>query len=324
MPSPSIVSLGLLWLVGAADAEDRQFLKGNEEGAYANPRKLGSLEDLRKVCAALDRRPPDEDKNAYERGVERANKVIAQKKARREIYEVTFEGRGFRLGDYDVKAGELPLDLDKSLTGLDQTLTLSPLDKEAVRFKLAGPEAEDAAKRHQEKSLRLKLVFALADDRNVHDGGCYGHPLADAFTFLVYPLTWSLEKKAGEPAIASVKTERAGRLAEWLQPGAASLRIEVSRTAGTIDPAVLSAAVESKKPELEACVKPVVDSPIGSGLVSMQLAILPSGAFVKPSIELDSYEEATVAECVEKTLLAATVKKGSKASAAQVVVAVDR
>ncbi|MBK6684699.1 MAG: hypothetical protein IPG45_09510 [Deltaproteobacteria bacterium] len=336
MPSPLFVTWTVVVALGSVPSEDagprpvtqeadeaRTFHLSDAVGTFAKPRVLSDLAALAKVCGAFQSPAPREDQNAYQRGVERAGRTKIKQEVRRQVFQADFEAPGFRFDDYDVKRQALPLDLEKPLVSWDGGLSLSVSDRSGAHFALPDHEAEDVARRHQEKRLKLRVTFTFDDDRDEHEGGCYGHPKADAFTVLAYPLAFELlgEKDA---SLARARTPRLERFRSWLEPGVATVRVEVLRQTGTLDEVALKDAVESQRPALEACVAQIKSSAAGTGMAAINLSALPNGTLADTSVELDAYDDPQVVPCLQKTLTAVTVKKAPKPSRLQVLVAVDR
>lgn len=337
MPTPWIVSWTLVVTFGAAPApdagavrdedarraEDRAFHHSSVEGTLTQPLPLRDLADLVKVCTPFLPPTGSDEKNAYQRGVERAARHKAKAELRRRIYTADFPVAGFRFADYDVKERSLPLELEKPLSGLDGALSLSVGDPEGGDFTLADAEAEAVAKRHQEKRLRLRVTFTFEDDRDEHPGGCFGHPKADAFTLIAYPLAYELLGEDGA-SLARTRTPRMERLRRWIDPGEATLRLEVSRRSGTLDEVGLQTAVEGARVALEACVASVKGSVAGTGLAAFDVEAQPNGAFKEPAVELDAFADPAVVPCLRQALQKVIVAKAQKPSRVQVRVAVDR
>lgn len=336
MPSPIFVSWTVVVVLGSVPSEDagprpvskeadeaRTFHLSDAPGTLAKPLPLSDLAALGKVCSAFQAPAPRDDQNAYQRGVERAGRSRAKLEARRQVFQADFEAPGFRFDDYDVKGHALPLDLEKPLVGWEGGLSLSVSDRSGARFVLPDREAEDVARRHQEKRLRLRVTFTFDDDRDEHEGGCYGHPKADAFTLLAYPLAFELLGEK-DVSLARARTPRLERFRAWLEPGEATVRLEVQRQSGTLDEVGLSDAVEAQRPALESCVAKIKSSAAGSGVAAFNLSALPNGTLAAISVELDAYDDAQVVPCLQKALTSVTVKKAPKPSRLQVLIAVDR
>lgn len=336
MPSPFPVTWIVVVALGSVPTEDagprpataeadqaRAFHLSDAPGTLAKPLPLADLAALTKICSAFLGPAPRDDQNAYQRGVERAGRNKAKVEVRRQVFQADFEAPGFRFDDYDVKGHALPLDLEKPLVGWEGGLSLSVSDRSGAHFVLPDQEAEDVARRHQEKRLRLRVTFTFDDDRDEHEGGCYGHPKADAYTLLAYPLAFELLGDK-DVSLARARTPRLERFRAWLEPGEATVRLEVLRQSGTLDEVSLKDAVEAQRPALEACVAKIKGSAAGTGMAAINLSALPNGTLAEASVELDAYDDPQVVPCLQQALSVVTVKKAPKPSRLQVVVAVDR
>jgi hypothetical protein len=306
-----------------SDADARAFLKGKGEGSLDNPIALAQEARLEALCGELQGRRSKPHGDEVERGIERHELALKAESARRAVYRILVDPRGFRMGEYRVEEGALPLRLDQAFVALDGAVTLSAMKRGGAWFKLAPKEASALLQRIASKEIALDLLFRL--DRGSDElSPCFSTPKSAAYSLRIEPLSYALVDVATKKPIASAATPEMKSLKSWLEPGAPSLRISVHSVEGALDPDQINAALESKRKDFESCLAPILQSADATAVLGFQAIVAPSGGIKNVRLQVSAIDHPQAAACVEKVIASATAPKSAKGALAQVTIAVDR
>lgn len=302
----ALASLGLSVLLcssaSAASEDERLVLAGDAPGGLANPVALEDLAAVGAVCAALaDRGAPDAEAppEAY----------VA---AARAVYRARVPATGFR---FEAKKG-LALALDRPLAALGGAVDISVLDRDEGRFEVDAKARTAILEAKAAKRLALDVVFRL-EGRDADLPPCRAG--RQTYALRAEPLRYRL--MVGDEALAVRETARMAEVQRVVAPGKAELRIAVSGRSGARDPKGAERRLRTEA--VQACLRPVLESPAGSGMVALVADVDRKGRLSAVSAQLESFDDDAVAPCVAAAVGAADLGAGGAGRLA-IEVAVDR
>lgn len=300
------------------DEADRAHVAGNTPGSLASPLLIKEETRLKLLCDALQsekRGLPEGDPTAL---------ALAKRAALRDVYTALVPPGGFKLGEYRSRAGRLPLRLEHPLIAVDGAVRLIAAQKAGGAFDLKAKEAAALLAAVEEKKIGLEVMFRV--DRAMADTmpACFSYPKSAAYALNIEPLSFALvEVGNNNKRVVEAKTPALEELQAWMSPGKARLAI-IATSEGPVDSDALVKAIESKRSELEGCFGAMMQSVSGTGMVSYEAALAPSGALTDVRREAESLDDASAGECAAKILAAVSAPKASKTSRAHVSLTVER
>ncbi len=326
------IALGLglpLSAPSAASADElehaRAFLLGEELGALSNPAVLREEAHVQGLCESLqDPRRPAELKEKGELPLSKADRIERYRRVRSAVYSVYVEPARFKLQPYRFDEKLLPLDVDRTMSAIDGALSLSVMDRRGARFELNPKEARALRKLHESGDLGLKIIFRLDAGS---PGPCYSYQKSEVYSLRVRPLRYALvdrrASKGQEVTLAKAHTPTFSRLRQRLSPGAAELQISVTPVSGDINEREVVDAVLGNRGAIEACMAPIKNSSIDTGVVAVGLSLGALGEVANAKIVMASQSADAVSRCVLDGLRGLRVR-GARSGEVQVLVSVDR
>lgn len=300
------------------DEADRTHVSGNTPGSLASPLAIKDETRLKLLCDALQ-----SEKHGLPEG-DPAALAIAKRAALRDVYTVSVPPGGFKLGEYRSRAGRLPLRLDHPLIAVDGAVRLIAAQKAGGAFDIKTKEAAALLASVEEKKIGLEVTFRV--DRAMAETmpPCFSYPKSAAYALNIEPLSFALVEVANNnKRVVEAKTPALEELKTWMNPGKARLAI-IATSEGPVDSDALSKAIEAKRGELEGCFGPMMQSVSGTGMVSYEAAVAPSGAVTEVRREAESLDDSNAGECAAKILAAVSAPKAPKTSRAHVSLTVER
>lgn len=135
------------------------------------------------------------------------------------------------------------------------------------------------------------------------------------------PLTYALV--APGAVLAQTRTHRWEKVARWITPGEATVRLTARRLAGTISEAALEAAVSSAEAPLLQCLAALTADPFASGTLAYQADAQPTGSLAALYPVLEALDDAPE-DCVRQVLEQIRVPKSTHGARLELVVALER
>ncbi len=296
-----MVHVLLIVALGAAPAAKAgsPVISHAEAASAAAPVRVVTADDVAKLCRALE---PTERLRAKGDAVERGEAVTRHDEERDAAiqgrYEVVVPAGAIAFAPYDGPERRLSLAEPAQIPVAEETARLWPTEKRGL-----GVEADAAAARRildaqRAGSLSLALVFDVPDDAT-----CGTDARGKKFTIPVEPVAW---RWLDGEAVLAAGGSAAERPVVTAAAGAKPRAVVGDPLAG---PAESKKAVESRRPDLEACYAEALRrDPSADGVVVAEIG------GPKVAIAADSVGDAELAVCVQRALGTLPAGKDGRAS----------
>ncbi len=283
---------------------DRRFLRSTKSGALSAPMAITDFKKANWICRALER--PSQLRagvDAVARGTQRHAQKKRRAEALRRVYVATTDPDGFQFEDYRVEDRLLPLKVSRSFMSFRGGLRMNILGRRLIGFPSDVAQAQSWAKKRQEKSLLLRLVFRV-DAEPDNTRACFALPKSDGVVMHVVPMSLELIDAHSRTVLVRHDTPEKEALHAWLYPAPPKLRVsvEVTKTkhADRISTRVRD-AIRGQAAGLESCFASAGNARSGSLFTFVgQLSL--RGRLTDLTLALATSREEAVAPCLSKAL----------------------
>ncbi|MEQ9501987.1 MAG: hypothetical protein RIT81_34260 [Deltaproteobacteria bacterium] len=290
---PLALSLAL-GLVAAPAPDERAMLRSDRPGSLAKPSAL-TVDALKQLCG------------------EEPSAIGA-------VYRTRIGPTGFDFRSY--AEGALPLALDRPLLALDGAALLSADERDAA-FTIDATRADRAKAQRAAKALELEVTFRLAEAEAGALASCFTKKGSGQWALHVEALAYRLVPAEGD-ALAQLETEAMKRLAAWVRPGDAKVRIEARALDAAVDEERATVAVAAARDKIESCTASAREAITDPVTMAYLADVDASGRITAARAELVTADLDTEVGCIEAALVGTELQKARAAYHVRIVVALDR